>query len=296
VKIYYVETADPVAEAQETGSKPLGAQAQDAQAQPTLAQIATLRMVLNDDFTVTVGDVNEPFVYPAYGTLAQTTFTVDDLDLATVQADLASGEHQAVAVYLDMATNELAYIAIDAVTATDALPARIELGAADFATFNQAVYPSYSPVGIVYLYYGQSGFVAADQYSLPVRTFFPPVSAYSSQVAQLAAVATANNTATLIAAIPVAELSAVVVTGEVVGAKTDYSAALGATFTAVARRASGGNVTLVASVTPSVVEDSAGSPTVAVTANTGTQTIDIKVTGITAEDWSWRVNYRTVTP
>jgi len=111
-----------------------------------------------------------------------------------------------------------------------------------------------------------------------------------------AVVQTLDNTTTTLASIVVAEASAVRITGEAAGAKSDYSAAAGRGFAVTARRATGGNVTIVGSVQydAAVQEDSGGSPVIEVDANTGTQSIRVRVTGITAEIWNWKTSLRVV--
>ena len=73
------------------------------------------------------------------------------------------------------------------------------------------------------------------------------------------------------------------------GKKADLSAAAGANLTGWFRRAAAGNVTLVGVLQGAVQEDSAGSPSVTLSANTTTQTVDVVVTGIAAETWKWEV-------
>lgn len=109
---------------------------------------------------------------------------------------------------------------------------------------------------------------------------------------QLAAsVQTTDATATDIATIALAEGEAVTVRGMVVGLKSDGSAACGGDFRATFRRAAGGNVTLVGSLSANVSEDSAGSPSFTVVADTTAQTVAIRVTGVAAETWEWQVMY-----
>lgn len=98
---------------------------------------------------------------------------------------------------------------------------------------------------------------------------------------------TEDATATVIYTIPLAEGEAIKINAEVLGVKTDLAAGLGADLAGEYRRASGGNVTAVGSPSVTVREDSSGAPTVAFNANTSAQTVEIKVTGIAAEDWRW---------
>lgn len=107
-----------------------------------------------------------------------------------------------------------------------------------------------------------------------------------------ATVTTADATVTTIASITIAELQMATITATMNGRKSDYSAAIGGTLNAVVRRATGGNVTLVGSVTTDIHEDSPGTPTFTLDIDTGTQTARFRVTGIAAESWVWTVNYK----
>jgi hypothetical protein len=104
--------------------------------------------------------------------------------------------------------------------------------------------------------------------------------------------ATTDNTATVIWSIPLSELEAVKVSGHIIGIKSDLSAMLDGIFDGGWRRASGGNVTANGTPVATVREDSAGSPTFAWNANTSAQTVELKVTGITAETWHWEFHLR----
>lgn len=106
-----------------------------------------------------------------------------------------------------------------------------------------------------------------------------------------ATVATSGNTQTTLASVAVAELSLLTITGTFSGVKSDYSAAIAGTFVAGVRRASGGNATLVG-VNVTSNEDSGGTPSFTVDADTGTQTARLRCTGISAETWNWSVKYQ----
>lgn len=109
-----------------------------------------------------------------------------------------------------------------------------------------------------------------------------------------ATVQTTDATVTDIATIALAEGDAITVRATITGAIADYSAALGVVLSATFRRATGGNVTLVGSVQGTVQEDSASAPTATLAADTGNQTIDIRVTGVAAQTWNWSVRYETL--
>jgi len=106
-----------------------------------------------------------------------------------------------------------------------------------------------------------------------------------------AAVQTTDATVTDIATIAVAEDEAFVVEGRIVAIEDDGSESVGGTFMGVFRRDTGGNVTLVGSVTTDVQHDSGGAPTFTLAADTTNQTIDIQVTGVAATTMNWVVTY-----
>jgi hypothetical protein len=88
--------------------------------------------------------------------------------------------------------------------------------------------------------------------------------------------------------VPVAELECAVVQATGVAFKTDASAGLAHRVLNFGRRATGGNVT-VGTTNSQLVEDSAGSPLLTLTANTTAQTVEVKVTGVASETWHWEV-------
>lgn len=107
-------------------------------------------------------------------------------------------------------------------------------------------------------------------------------------VSDIAKISTADNTATVIYSIPMALSSAVSGRALVVGKKSDSTASIGAHVTNFSgRRGSSGNVAEPAAETVVTGEDSSGTPAVTVVANTTDQTIEIKVTGISAETYYW---------
>jgi hypothetical protein len=105
---------------------------------------------------------------------------------------------------------------------------------------------------------------------------------------------TTDDTVTDVATIAAAELEAKLVVAEFIGAKSDYSAALGAVLRGQFRRATAGNVTLIGSLRGDIDEDSGDAPTVTLAADTTAQTIDIRVTGVAAETWNWKVRYTVI--
>jgi len=107
-----------------------------------------------------------------------------------------------------------------------------------------------------------------------------------------ATVQTSDATQTTIASISVAELSLLTITGTFSGVKSDYSAAIAGTFVASVRRASGGNATLVG-VTVTSNTDGV-TPSFTVDADTGSQTARLRVTGISAQNWSWACKWSSL--
>mgnify|MGYP003474637324 CR=1 FL=1 len=101
-----------------------------------------------------------------------------------------------------------------------------------------------------------------------------------------AEVDTANATPTTIVTLTIPEASAAIVTGRFAGAKLDYAAACGGTFTVMLRRETSGAVTRVGTATVDNHEDSGGLPTLDVTSGGLVQ-----VTGVAAEDWTWTCEY-----
>ena len=142
------------------------------------------------------------------------------------------------------------------------------------------------PVGAVVLYEGQTTIDGSEVWA----DFHYHFGAAEGK----ATVQTTDATVTTIASVAVAEDEAVTVTAAISGAIADYSAAIGGEVMIVARRAAAGNVTAVGSVTADVQEDSGSSPTFTADVDTGTQTVRIRVTGVAAETWNWRVSYQVV--
>lgn len=109
-------------------------------------------------------------------------------------------------------------------------------------------------------------------------------------------VTTTDATQTTLFSHEVAEGETVVFWASVVGQIANLSASAGRVLWVVARRASGGNVTLVGSVQgDSIQEDSAGTPAITLDVDTSTQTVRIRVTGIASETWTWYANYNVST-
>lgn len=209
----------------------------------------------------------------------------ESFDLADTIAALTSGQHQMAIVCLDVTVSELVVFTNVASDGTAA-----DKGLFDWTTIATeiGITDVFIACGAVHLYEGQTEITEDDIY----RSADPRAAFGKQGVSFTASIQTTNNTQTTIASILVDELQSVTITATITGAIDDYSAAIGGTLAAVVRRASGGSVTLVGSVTTDIHEDSAGSPTFTLDVDTGTETARIRVTGISAENWNWAVKYQ----
>lgn len=104
-------------------------------------------------------------------------------------------------------------------------------------------------------------------------------------------VTTTDATATVLFSVPLAQLEGVVIEGKVSGFKSDLTAGIFRHITCGFRRASGGNVTSLGTASGADVEDSAGTPAVALFADTTNQLACIRVTGIASETWKWEGHF-----
>lgn len=107
---------------------------------------------------------------------------------------------------------------------------------------------------------------------------------------------TTDATPATLCSIPAAEASAFRVAACVIGARDDYSASASRAITITARRAIGGDVTLVGAVVydDALQEDSAGTPAIVADVDVTTQSIRVRITGIAAETWNWRAQIKVV--
>lgn len=104
-------------------------------------------------------------------------------------------------------------------------------------------------------------------------------------------ITTTDATTTTAMAIPVTEKTVLHLNLQGVGTRDDQTDSLFIFEQSGWRRATGGNVAAFGTANRYESHDSAGMPTVTVSADTSNQTIDINVTGIAAQDWTW---YMTV--
>lgn len=104
---------------------------------------------------------------------------------------------------------------------------------------------------------------------------------------ETAYVQTTNNTATTLWSVSVPEGSIITLFALMSGLRDDHSEGVGGTLVAALRRDVGGNVTVIGSVTAVVQDDSGGSPTYTVDADTSNQLARIRVTGETSKNINW---------
>ena len=103
---------------------------------------------------------------------------------------------------------------------------------------------------------------------------------------------TANATATAVYEHALAEGKAIYIIADAVAIEDDASEATRCQTTHLMRRAASGDVTAVGTATSVTADDSSGTPTLTIVANTGAQTVDVKVTGEASKDLIWMVHVR----
>lgn len=125
---------------------------------------------------------------------------------------------------------------------------------------------------------------------------FPSSAGYNgSEVYQAQAQAhTTDDTVTTLFSVVVNELESITMSGTISASKSDHTDSCGGNFVITARRASGGNVTLVGVVIANV--NSTSTATFTADVDTGTQTVRVRVTGIAATTYNWvsNINYQKV--
>lgn len=110
-------------------------------------------------------------------------------------------------------------------------------------------------------------------------------------------VQTADNTATTLWSLVVPEQSLVTVFALVQGLVDDHSEGITGNVIGGGRRDGGGNVATTGSATTTSTNDSSGTPSFAIDADTGSQTVRLRVTGETSKtfDWTATIIYQLVT-
>lgn len=116
----------------------------------------------------------------------------------------------------------------------------------------------------------------------------------SEQILQQATVITTNATATEIVSIPVAESSAVTITGRYITLRDDATECAGGQFMGVFHRPTGGSVTLVPSTLTDSNDDSTGTPTLTLNADVINEAVSIKCTGEAGKIFNWKLVYNVL--
>ncbi|GDX24555.1 hypothetical protein LBMAG10_12200 [Actinomycetes bacterium] len=111
----------------------------------------------------------------------------------------------------------------------------------------------------------------------------------SQQYTGQAGLQTTNNTIQTLASVVVNQLESITLSGTITAAQSDHSNMIGGNFLICARRASGGNVTLVGTVTVTVKSSSAATFTCDV--DTVSQSVRIRITGVAAVTYNWVCTY-----
>ncbi|MBX3081726.1 MAG: hypothetical protein KF716_08820 [Anaerolineae bacterium] len=249
-------------------------------------QIDILRWTVSEDNVIQMSDIFG-FEDPTSG--AARAVSQPSYDLDTLIAALPTGYHQLAIPYIDPDTGALALLTNTAVTAIKPLPARDEFDLGAIMTLFEAL-----PLGAmasfpIYLYCDQA-LTEDDAYrNYDLRPLVqPPARAVSPLLT------TTDNTVTTLLSVPVAEARAVTISGYVTGVQADGGAAIGGSYLVTARRATGGDVTIVGTASISMQEDhGGGTPAVTIDADTATQTVRVRVQG--DGTWYWRCDDQRVT-
>lgn len=112
---------------------------------------------------------------------------------------------------------------------------------------------------------------------------------YKGSVKKQFSAETANATPVVVYAHPLPELGSAMIVAYCHAVQDDATQTLRTTYTHAFRRAASGNVTAVGSATSATANDSAGTPTFTIAANTSDQTIDLTLTGEAATNYYWLV-------
>lgn len=117
----------------------------------------------------------------------------------------------------------------------------------------------------------------------------------SQQIIVEATVQTTGNTPTQIAAISVPESSAVTITGRLVCLRDTATESAGGIFSGTFHRATGGSVTQVGFNIVDMNDDSSGTPSFDLVADTGNEAVSLQCTGEAAKTFNWKVAYNVIT-
>jgi hypothetical protein len=116
----------------------------------------------------------------------------------------------------------------------------------------------------------------------------------SNQIIVENTTSTSNATPTQIAAVNVPESSAVTITGRFVALRDTATEAVGGTFRGEFHRPTGGSVAIIGVAQVDLDEDSSGSPTLNLVADTGNEAASIQVVGEVGKIFNWKVAYNVL--
>lgn len=111
----------------------------------------------------------------------------------------------------------------------------------------------------------------------------------SQQYTGQAGLQTTNNTIQTLAAVVVNQTESITLSGTITAAQSDHSNMIGGNFLICARRASGGNITLIGTVLTNIKSSSAATFTCDV--DTTSQSARIRVTGVASTTYNWVCTY-----
>lgn len=117
----------------------------------------------------------------------------------------------------------------------------------------------------------------------------------SQQVASSITAQTTDATPQEAVSIPVAESSAVTVGGRFVGLRSTATESVGGDFLGVFHRPTGGSVAQVGTNIINSNDDSSGTPTIQLVADTGNEAISIRCVGEAAKTFNWLLVYNVIT-
>jgi len=222
-----------------------------------------------------------PYIRPSNG---DWRFFGGDTVLLTAPS---SGQHQMAVVVINTETEALEIVTNTAITGSN----KDDFGydTIDAMTFS----PEHLICGAVHLYGGQTDVGESDIYrAIDGRVLWHPSEAFYRFYR--ASATTTDTTVTTLASTAVGVGQIVTIRGIVTALRDDASEGVGGSFLAVGRRGTSGDVALVGSVDVSVKEDSSGSPSFTVDADSATQTIRVRVTGETSKTFVWRTQYEVL--
>lgn len=111
----------------------------------------------------------------------------------------------------------------------------------------------------------------------------------SQQYTGQAGLQTTDNTTQTLASVVVNQTESITFSGTITAAQSDHTNMIGGNFLICARRASGGNITLIGS--PIINIESSSSATFTCDVDTSTQTIRIRITGVASTTYNWVCTY-----